>query len=318
MTLRPTTVPLDAGAIAGAEALAVANIDSPTELNSRAGTVAGERRICYQVAAGDDVYTIYAWETANSGGVDAPYVMAGSSGFWVAIAGKYTNGSINADRLVSRVATGTAPLTVASTTVVANLNASQLLGSTWAVPGSIGATTPAAGAFTTLSSSGAATVGTTLGVTGASTLSSTLGVTGITSITNTTAATSSTNGALVVSGGLGLAGDLHILGGFRFNGTSTADGFYKTNNTSAILFGGGNGTGVGAVLQMFGGAHASFPNQGYFQAGGANIAMWNATEFSMLTPLKLANTAVAGTPAATHTVTIKDGAGTTYRVLCVV
>lgn len=42
----------------------------------------------------------------------------------------------------------------------------------------VGGTTPAAGAFTTLSSTGAATVGTTLGVTGATTLSSTLGVTG--------------------------------------------------------------------------------------------------------------------------------------------
>lgn len=43
---------------------------------------------------------------------------------------------------------------------------------------SIGVTTPAAGKFTTLQSTGATTVGTTLGVTGAATLSSTLGVTG--------------------------------------------------------------------------------------------------------------------------------------------
>ena len=46
--------------------------------------------------------------------------------------------------LVSTVATGTAPFVVASTTAVANLNASQLLGKTWAAPGAIGATTPAA------------------------------------------------------------------------------------------------------------------------------------------------------------------------------
>lgn len=50
-------------------------------------------------------------------------------------------------------ATGTAPFTVSSSTVVANLNASALLGSTWAIPGTIGSTTPNTGAFTTLTAS---------------------------------------------------------------------------------------------------------------------------------------------------------------------
>lgn len=58
----------------------------------------------------------------------------------------------------STVATGTAPLIVASTTVVANLNASLLLGSTWAIPGAIGSTTPTTGAFTTLTTSSTLTV----------------------------------------------------------------------------------------------------------------------------------------------------------------
>jgi hypothetical protein len=44
--------------------------------------------------------------------------------------------------ITSTLATGTAPFTVASTTVVANLNVSQLLGGTWAIPGTIGSTTP--------------------------------------------------------------------------------------------------------------------------------------------------------------------------------
>ncbi len=47
-------------------------------------------------------------------------------------------------------ATGTAPFTVASTTVVANLNASTLGGATMAVPGAIGGGTPAAVTATTL------------------------------------------------------------------------------------------------------------------------------------------------------------------------
>jgi hypothetical protein len=49
--------------------------------------------------------------------------------------------------------TGTAPLVVASTTNVANLNASSLSGATFASPGSIGSTTAGSGAFTTLSAS---------------------------------------------------------------------------------------------------------------------------------------------------------------------
>jgi hypothetical protein len=55
--------------------------------------------------------------------------------------------------LTSTVATGTAPFSIASTTVVPNLNVSQLLGGTWAVPGTIGSTTPNTGAFTTLTGS---------------------------------------------------------------------------------------------------------------------------------------------------------------------
>ena len=57
--------------------------------------------------------------------------------------------------ITSTVATGTAPLTVTSTTVVGNLNVSQLLGATWVAPGTIGSGTPSTGAFTTLSTTGA-------------------------------------------------------------------------------------------------------------------------------------------------------------------
>jgi hypothetical protein len=53
-------------------------------------------------------------------------------------------------QITSTETTGTAPFVVASTTQVANLNASQLIGANWASPGAIGGTTPAAGAFTTL------------------------------------------------------------------------------------------------------------------------------------------------------------------------
>ena len=57
-------------------------------------------------------------------------------------------------QITSTLATGTPPFVIASTTEVANLNVALLKGANWAAPGSIGSTTPAAGAFTTLSASG--------------------------------------------------------------------------------------------------------------------------------------------------------------------
>jgi hypothetical protein len=55
--------------------------------------------------------------------------------------------------ITSTLVTGTAPFTVASTTNVANLNASSLNGATFASPGAIGSTTAGTGAFTTLAAS---------------------------------------------------------------------------------------------------------------------------------------------------------------------
>ena len=80
-----------------------------------------------------------------------------------AVAGTATNAvvssnNLSAPALVSTVATGTAPFSVASTTNVANLNASSLNGATFAAPGAIGGTTPGSGAFTALTASGETTL----------------------------------------------------------------------------------------------------------------------------------------------------------------
>lgn len=61
-----------------------------------------------------------------------------------------SDAALVANTFKSRVATGTAPLVVASTTNVANLNASSLGGATMAAPGAIGGTTPAAITGTTM------------------------------------------------------------------------------------------------------------------------------------------------------------------------
>jgi hypothetical protein len=65
----------------------------------------------------------------------------------------------------STIATGTAPFTVASTTVVANLNASTLGGATFANPGAIGST-PGSGNFTTLGATGLISPTSTVGIKG--------------------------------------------------------------------------------------------------------------------------------------------------------
>jgi hypothetical protein len=66
-------------------------------------------------------------------------------------------------QLTSTVSTGTAPLAVSSTTVVANLNAALLNGQTFAIPGTIGGTTPGAAFFTNVTLTGyEAITGTTL------------------------------------------------------------------------------------------------------------------------------------------------------------
>ena len=71
--------------------------------------------------------------------------------FNIRLGNNSADATLLASVIQSSVATGTAPFIVASTTVVANLNVSQLLGATWASPGAIGGTTAAAAAFTTLS-----------------------------------------------------------------------------------------------------------------------------------------------------------------------
>jgi len=76
----------------------------------------------------------------------------GTVGATTASTGAFT--TISATGVItSTLATGTAPFTVASTTNVANLNASSLSGATFASPGAIGSTTAGTGAFTTLSAS---------------------------------------------------------------------------------------------------------------------------------------------------------------------
>ncbi len=72
-----------------------------------------------------------------------------------------TGGLSVTKQITSTLATGTAPLVVASTTNVANLNASSLGGATFAAPGPIGSGTPDTGVFSSITTPGGATFHTT-------------------------------------------------------------------------------------------------------------------------------------------------------------
>jgi len=88
----------------------------------------------------------------NTGLMTVPSVSAqfnGTLGITTPAAAAVTTLSASG-QITSTIATGTSPFSIASTTVVPNLNVSQLLGGTWAIPGAIGSTTPNTGRFTTV------------------------------------------------------------------------------------------------------------------------------------------------------------------------
>ena len=142
---------------------------------------------------------------------------------------------LSGTQLTSTVSTGTAPFVVSSTTNVANLNASSLSGATFAAPGAIGSGTPGSGAFTTLTSNGATTLGT-----GAS-LTNTFG-SGSSSINTIGSAT--TPGTLTLRGSTIVAGDANTTA-FTFGNVTTNPTFTLSGTGLTTL--GGNLTVTGTA-----------------------------------------------------------------------
>ena len=93
-----------------------------------------------------------AGTSVSLGGSTTALPSPGVIGGTTPAAAYFTTASVTG-QFTSTLSTGTAPFSIASTTVVPNLNVSQLLGGTWAIPGTIGSTTANTGAFTTLSAS---------------------------------------------------------------------------------------------------------------------------------------------------------------------
>jgi hypothetical protein len=71
-------------------AVEVVNIDDPSaELNGLSSS-GGTILMAYQVDTAGDAFTYYAWDTAVAAGEDVPFIVDGTGGFWIAVAGKYS------------------------------------------------------------------------------------------------------------------------------------------------------------------------------------------------------------------------------------
>lgn len=78
--------------VTGAVQFVVAtSLDAP-DLTAYVGASVGSLLVVSQANANANEYTIYAWDNANAAGSDSPNVLPGSSGYWIAVAGKYVNG----------------------------------------------------------------------------------------------------------------------------------------------------------------------------------------------------------------------------------
>jgi hypothetical protein len=155
--------------------------------------------------------------------------------------------------ITSTLANGTAPFSVLSSTVVPNLNVSQLLGNTWAVPGTIGSTTPNSGAFTILSANSVTSVTPVLSFNGSNTIAA-FGSTTANSynqlIIQNKSGTSGASANYVISNDIGT--DSTYYGEFGMNSSvfsaSTPNDFFSINNgvyfsghDGDLTYGSGNG-----------------------------------------------------------------------------
>jgi hypothetical protein len=135
-----------------------------TVANSITSTVGAPATLYYEISQDTGGAHSWTWPANSIGGctiASTPFSTTSQSFVWdgvnaVAIGPCVTaNGPVvSAAQYISSIATGAAPFIVSSTTQVANLNSSLLLGGTWAAPGTIGSTTPNTGAFSTLAVGG--------------------------------------------------------------------------------------------------------------------------------------------------------------------
>lgn len=69
-------------------AISVSDITNPTELGSYTGT-GSSLALVYEIGGGVNKATLYVWDSAVVSGANSPFVVAGLSGYWIAIGGTY-------------------------------------------------------------------------------------------------------------------------------------------------------------------------------------------------------------------------------------
>ncbi|KKM60533.1 hypothetical protein LCGC14_1540870 [marine sediment metagenome] len=130
------------------QALSVAN-PNPTELDgSGEATIWLDPAVNYKIVLADPydvvLFTVDGIQTPEAARLASLVVSGATTLAAVTVSGQ----------IISTVTTGTAPLVIASTTEVANLNAAKLSGKDWDAPDPIGATTPNSVKATTIEASG--------------------------------------------------------------------------------------------------------------------------------------------------------------------
>jgi hypothetical protein len=174
--------------------------------------------------------------------------------------------------ITSTLATGSAPLVIASTTKVTNLNADLLDGADWAAPASLGSTTPAAGAFTTLAASGAVTLsgGTANGVTY---------LNGSKVLTSGATLTYGGSGGNLTVGANGTAGNFETgAGGYglvlSMTNVGPKNAIRSINNTEKKLFINDSAGGFTEILTYIDGSEAMrLTSSSLYTASGINVGI---------------------------------------------
>ena len=96
-----------------------------------------------------------------------------------------------------------------------------------------------------------------------------------------------------------ISGALTLTGSSLVAGTAGVDwlGRHAANDRALSLYG-GNGSAVGAGIQLFGGTHAMLANVGTLASGATTALAWNATAVTAFVPVKGPAYTVATLPAA--------------------
>jgi len=134
----------------------------------------------------------------------------------------------------------------------------------------------------------------------------------------TTASTSTSSGALVVSGGVGVAGAIYAGGAINSTQTISGNDLVATAGYAEIKgYGGTAGTGILFLGQSSNNNFISGTSSNMtFRLSNTTRLTVDATDITVAsgTALKLGNAYVAGAPAATGYIVIKDSTGTSYKI----